>query len=97
MRKGIVWRLLALEAMQGEKIPTFEEFRTQWEQMDALSRALYAEVCSNRNNYKGEPRSYRRFLDCVRAHLRKMRILTGDDCPSLMELAGELEAGGHEQ
>lgn len=97
MKAGMLARLTMLEGQVREKIPGYEEFMEQWRGMDALSQSLYCEICSNPMNFRGQPRSYRRFLNEIRKHLYRAGILSGNSCPSLMELAGELEAGGHDQ
>ena len=92
MRKAVMWRLLALEAKQGEKVPTFEEFRTKWGQMDELSRSIYTEICGNPQNYRDEPRKQRRYLERLRKYLKQMGLI-GQDVRSLLDIARELEGG----
>ncbi len=91
MNKAILSRLAMLESQMGEKIPDYAEFMEQWKHMDALSQSLYCEICSNPMNFRGQPRSYRRFLNQIRKHLYRGGILSGNESPGLQELARRME------
>ena len=91
MNKEILRRLSELErAINGEPIPTREEWSEIWQELSELDKSLYIFQAENIDTLTGGG-SYRRYMVAVSGYLRDMGLVD-PAAHTLLELAAEMEA-----
>lgn len=88
--KSTINRLQAIEeTLKIKPIPNFDEFKSEWERMDALSRSVFvAEAESGDFNTYGV--AWRQYMSAVRSYLLTMGLID-ENAKSFQEIANKLE------
>ena len=70
-------------------IPTFDQFKTKWAEVDALSKSVLAALAES-GDFDGWGKSWSRYMTAVRGYLLQMGEIE-PDAQSLRQLAAEME------
>lgn len=83
-------RLQVLERlMQINPPPSYEQFKTEWEGADALSRSVLAAEAES-GDFDGMSNARRRYMTAIRSYLLQMGEID-PDAKSLRQIAAEME------
>ena len=88
--KDYTSRLQVLERFFCVKsIPTFDQFKTKWAEVDPLSRSVLAALAES-GDFETMDKPWRNYMLAVRGYLLQMGEIT-TDAQSLRQLAAEME------
>ena len=72
-----------------KSIPTFDQFKTKWAEVDPLSRSVLAALAES-GDFETMDKPWRNYMLAVRGYLLQMGEIT-TDAQSLRQLAAEME------
>ena len=72
-----------------KSIPTFDQFKTKWAEVDALSKSVLAALAES-GDFETMDKPWRNYMLAIRGYLLQMGEIT-DDAQSLRQLAAEME------
>ena len=72
-----------------EPIPSFQEFKSEWERMDSLSCSVLAAEAES-GDFESMNRARRKYMLAVKTYLLEMGVINGNE-KSLREIATEME------
>lgn len=88
--KNTINRLQVIEeSLKIKPIPTFNEFKSEWERMDAFSRSVFIAEAES-GNFDIYDIVWRQYMTAVRSHLLNMGLIN-ENAKSFREIANELE------
>ena len=87
--KNIQSRLNEIErTLKIQPVPSFEEFKIEWEKMDSLSRSVFASEAES-GDFDTFDHNWRKYMTAVRSYLLKMGVIDGHT-KSYREIAKEV-------
>lgn len=93
MNKGIKTVELRLQDIEKqlkiEPVPSFEEFKSEWERMDSLSCSVLAAEAES-GDFESMSRARQKYMLAVKTYLLEMGVINGNE-KSLREIATEME------
>ena len=93
MNKGIKSVELRLQDIEKqlkiEPVPSFQEFKSEWERMDSLSCSVLAAEAKS-GDFESMNRARRKYMLAVRTYLLEMGLID-KNAKSFQEIADELE------
>ena len=87
-------RLAAIEqelSRRQHKIPTYEEWLCEWQQMDNLSRSVYEFIAEYPDYVQPEDADYREYIAAVIEYMHKAGVAS-DESIRITDIVRELEA-----
>ena len=92
MNKGIKSVELRLQNLERQlkikTVPSFEEFKIEWEKMDSLSRSVFASEAES-GDFDTFDHNWRKYMTAVRSYLLKMGVID-EHTKSYREIAKEV-------
>ena len=93
MNKGIKSVELRLQDIEKqlkiEPVPSFQEFKSEWERMDSLSCSVLAAEAES-GDFESMSRARQKYMLAVKTYLLEMGVINGNE-KSLREIATEME------
>ena len=87
--KNIQSRLNEIErTLKIQPVPSFEEFKIEWEKMDSLSRSVFASEAES-GDFDTFDHNWRKYMTAVRSYLLKMGVID-EHTKSYREIAKEV-------
>lgn len=72
-----------------EPVPSFQEFKSEWERMDSLSCSVLAAEAES-GDFESMSRARQKYMLAVKTYLLEMGVINGNE-KSLREIATEME------
>ena len=72
-----------------EPIPSFQEFKSEWERMDSLSCSVLAAEAES-GDFESMSRARQKYMLAVKTYLLEMGVINGNE-KTLREIATEME------
>ena len=87
--KNTISRLQAIEeTLKIKPVPTFNEFKSEWERMDALSRSVFVAEAES-GDFDTYDIVWRQYMTAVRSHLLAVGLID-ENAKSFKEIAEEV-------
>ena len=87
--KSTINRLQAIEeTLKIKPIPNFDEFKSEWERMDALSRSVFVAEAES-GDFNTYDVAWRQYMSAVRSYLLTMGLID-ENAKSFIEIAEEV-------
>ena len=87
--KSTINRLQAIEeTLKIKPIPNFDEFKSEWERMDALSRSVFVAEAES-GDFNTYDVAWRQYMSAVRSYLLAMGLIDRN-AKSFIEIAEEV-------